>query len=192
MHGRAGAARSQSEAHPLTHPTTTGFNAISASTFDTLATARAAVLVLACLVVTGCATMESGSRIGTIDRVTPLHAAAFAAQVPLIEALLADGARVNARAENAVTPLHVAAAYGHVRVIKALLAAGANVKLHNGITPLHEAALAGHPAAVEALLAAGPAPTRPRTAARGRCTSPVRAWPRPKIPPCRTWKRSGF
>ena len=129
---------------------------MSASTFDTFTAARAIALVLACLVATGCATMESGSRIGTIDGVTPLHAAAFAAQVPLIEELLADGARDNAKAENAVTPLH-AAAYGHVRVIKALLAAGAhvNAKLHNGITPLHEAALAGHPAAVEALLAAG-------------------------------------
>lgn len=130
---------------------------MSATTFDTLAAARAAALVLACLVATGCATMESGSRIGTIDGVTPLHAAAFAAQVPLIEGLLADGARVNAKAENAVTPLHVAAAYGHVRAIEALLAAGANVnaRTDNGITPLHEAALAGHPAAVEALLAAG-------------------------------------
>ena len=130
---------------------------MTATTFDTLAVARAAALVLACLVTTRCATMKSGSRIGTIDGVTSLHAAAFAAQVPLIEALLADGARVNAKAENDVTPLHVAAAYGHVQVIEALLAGGANVnaKLDNGITPLHEAALAGHPAAVKALLAAG-------------------------------------
>ena len=128
---------------------------MSATTFDTLA--RAAALVLACLVTMGCATMESASRIGTIDDLTPLHAAAFAAQVPLIEALLADGARVNAKAENNVTPLHVAAAYGHVRVIEALLATGANVnaRTDNGIMPLHEAALAGHPAVVKALLAAG-------------------------------------
>ena len=107
-------------------------------------TTRAAAFGLACFALAGCATMESGSRIGTIDGVTPLHAAAFAAQVPLIKALLADGARVNAKAENAVTPLHVAA-YGHVRAVEALLAAGANVhaRTDNGITPLHEAALGG-------------------------------------------------
>ena len=98
--------------------------------------------------------------LGTFDALTPLHAAAFAGMVPLIEQLLADGAAVNAKAENEVTPLHVAAAYNRVPAIKALLAAGANVNAEtdNGITPLHEAAFAGHPAAVRTLLAAGARP----------------------------------
>ena len=131
---------------------------MSATTFDTL-TAAARTLALACLV-TGCATIESRSRIGTFDDLAPLHAAAFAGTVPLIEDLLAQGASVNAKAENEVTPLHVAAAYNQVPAIEALLAAGANVNAttDHGITPLHEAALAGHPAAVRALLAAGARP----------------------------------
>lgn len=128
---------------------------MTASTFDTL-TAAARALALACLV-TGCATMESRSRIGTFDDIAPLHAAAFAGTVPLIEQLLADGASVNAKAEDEVTPLHVAAAYGQVPAIMALLDAGANVNAStdHGITPLHEAAFGGHPAAVKVLLAAG-------------------------------------
>ena len=75
---------------------------MSATTFDTLAAARAAALVLACLVATGCATMESGSRIGTIDGVTPLHVArqgmaatedSAAPYLEAIEILKAHGAR---------------------------------------------------------------------------------------------------
>ena len=114
---------------------------MSASTFDTFTAARAIALVLACLALTGCATMTSGSRIGTIDGVTPLHAAAFAAQVPLIKALLADGARVNAKAENDVTPLHEAALAGHPAAFEALLAAGAsaNTTTNRGEGPLHVA-----------------------------------------------------
>ena len=101
--------------------------------------------------------MESRSRIGTFDDLAPLHAAAFAGTVPLIKQLLADGARVNAKADNEVTPLHVAAAYGQVPAIMALLDAGANVNAStdHGVTPLHGAAFAGHPAAVKVLLAAG-------------------------------------
>ena len=61
---------------------------------------RIALVSLLCLAVAGTARGEGGW--------TPLHKAAFAGTVPLIESLLADGASVNTKAENDTTPLHVA------------------------------------------------------------------------------------
>ena len=74
---------------------------MTASAFDSL-TAAARALVLACLV-TGCATMESRSRIGTFDDLAPLHVAAAYGQVPAIMALLDAGANVNASTDHGVT-----------------------------------------------------------------------------------------
>ena len=85
--------------------------------------------------------MESRSRIGTFDDLAPLHAAAFAGTVSLIEALLAAGANVNAETDHGITPLHEAAFAGHPAAVRALLAAGAsaNATTNHGEEPLHVA-----------------------------------------------------
>ena len=137
---------------------------MTASTFDTLTTAARAV-ALACLV-TGCATMESRSRIGTFDALTPLHVAAAYGHVPAIEALLAAGANVNASTDHGIMPLHEAAFAGHPAAVRALLAAGArpNATTNLGEGPLHvaregmaaaEGSVAPYLAAIEVLVAHG-------------------------------------
>ena len=74
-----------------------------------------------------------------------------------IRALLAAGAKVNARAENEWTPLHVAAVSGDTAAVRSLLGGGANVKARaeGETTPLHFAAISGDDAAIRALLAGG-------------------------------------
>ena len=109
-----------------------------------------ALVSLLCLAVVGTAKGEDG--------MTPLHHAAQAGDIAAIEALLAGGANVNAKAEYyGATPLHDAAAHGSPSAVEALLAGGANVHAKNegGATPLHVAAFPGSPSAIEALLAGG-------------------------------------
>jgi ankyrin repeat protein len=57
----------------------------------------------------------------------PIHDAAKAGDVAKVRQLLANGAKVDARAKSGRTPLHWAARGGHADVVKALLAAGAKV-----------------------------------------------------------------
>ena len=70
---------------------------------------------------------------------TPLHAAAQAGHVELVELLLKHGAGVDIRNDTGSTPLMMAAAYDHATVVTALLAAGAdpNTKNKGGYTPLN-------------------------------------------------------
>ncbi len=74
-------------------------------------------------------------------------------------ALIAAGADVNARSDNAmsVLPLHSAVAGNHDDIVAVLLAAGAdpNATQRHDYTPLHGAAESGAAATVERLLAAG-------------------------------------
>ena len=81
------------------------------------------------------------------DGWTPLHLAAFFAQPSVVNALLARGASVNARAKNGTTnmPLHAAAAGRNLEVVRALVEHGAdvNARQEGGFTALHSAALNG-------------------------------------------------
>lgn len=58
-----------------------------------------------------------------------LHEAARTGQLPQVERLIAQGARVNAPDEAGRTPLMLAAINGHTAVVQRLLAAGANPAL---------------------------------------------------------------
>jgi len=99
------------------------------------------------------------------DGFTALHFPAFFGRgdaATASRALIAAGADVNARSENAfaVLPIHSAVAGGHDAVVAVLVDAGADVNAtqRHGWTPLHGAAQNGSLASVERLLAAGADP----------------------------------
>ena len=73
---------------------------------------------------------------------TPLHDAADAGKVTILQRLIDAGADVDARNDNGSTPLHLASLWGNLDCVKALLAAGADINAanHDLNTPLHEAA----------------------------------------------------
>jgi ankyrin repeat protein len=93
------------------------------------------------------------------DGWTPLHLAAFFGHAGLANALIEQGAKVDARSANAMknTPLHAAAAGGQVAAVEILLKRGAdpNATQEGGWTALHAAAQAGNGPLVEMLLANG-------------------------------------
>ena len=74
-----------------------------------------------------------------------LYDAAVAGDLAVVEQLLADGARADARGQNAETPLIAAALAGDARMAELLLAHGADIRARNtgGFTPLHAAAFSG-------------------------------------------------
>lgn len=86
-----------------------------------------------------------------------LFVAAAAGQVERVDALLAQGADVNAKNAIGRTPLMGAASAGNVRIIRKLLAFGAdpNAADNRGITALMEAATNGFEPAAKALIDAG-------------------------------------
>jgi ankyrin repeat protein len=57
---------------------------------------------------------------------TPLKIASVQGDTPLVEALLAAGADVNARNEDDMTALHYAVSQGHADVVRVLMLAGAD------------------------------------------------------------------
>jgi hypothetical protein len=75
----------------------------------------------------------------------------------VVQALLADGAAVNAKANNGMPALMLASQNGHFEVVQALLAKAAevNAKDDDGWTALMNCSLNGHLAVVRALLANG-------------------------------------
>jgi len=81
------------------------------------------------------------------DGWTPLHLAAFFAQPCAVDALLARGAKVNARARNGTNnmPLHAGASGRDMAVVRVLVEHGAdvNARQEGGWTALHAAALSG-------------------------------------------------
>jgi ankyrin repeat protein len=85
-----------------------------------------------------------------------------AGDVLQMQALLAQGAAVNARNAHGWTPLHVAAAGGDLAVVTLLLQHGADVhaQSHVGTTPLDNATMRGGRRAVIELLRAHGAQTR--------------------------------
>lgn len=85
-----------------------------------------------------------------------------AGDIMQMQALLAQGAEVNARNAHGWTPLHVAAAGGDPAVIALLLQHGADVhaQSHIGTTPLDNATTRrGRKAVIELLLAHGAKPS---------------------------------
>ncbi|MBM3736907.1 MAG: hypothetical protein FJW39_14080 [Acidobacteria bacterium] len=101
---------------------------------------------------------------------TPLHEAAYRADVAKADALIRSGADVNAATDLGVTPLWLAAENGSAPLVKRLLDGGANpnAKLLKGETPLMAAARGGFTEAAALLLAKGADPnarsTRDQTA----------------------------
>jgi len=81
----------------------------------------------------------------SLDRRTPLHAAAGGGWEKILALLIAHGARFNAKDVLGVTPLHLAARMGRADMVKTLLNYGAYVDAKDiyGQTALFEAARAG-------------------------------------------------
>ena len=105
------------------------------------------------------------ARARSADGFTALHYPAFfgiGAAADVSRALLACGADVNARSDNAlaVLPIHSAVAGGQDEVVAVLIDVGAdvNARQRHGWTPLHGAAQNGSLQSVERLLAAGADP----------------------------------
>ena len=90
---------------------------------------------------------------------TPLHAAAFAGNLPAARLLVDAGAALDARAKNQFenTPLQVSMLTRSHEVALLLLSRGADVNAvqAEGVTALHEAAQSGDVEMIRALLAAG-------------------------------------
>ncbi|WP_162925823.1 ankyrin repeat domain-containing protein [Isoalcanivorax indicus] len=93
-------------------------------------------------------------------RPSALHAAAAHDNLPLVEWLLAQGARTEVTDARGGTPLFEAAEAGHASVVAALLAARANANAtgEDGLMALTLAAAAGHGEIVTQLLRAGARP----------------------------------
>lgn len=93
------------------------------------------------------------------DGWTPLHLACFFGQPSLVEALIAQGADVNARSRNAMqnAPLHAAAGGRNREAVRILLEHGANVnaRQEGGWTALHAAAQNGDVEMARLLIAGG-------------------------------------
>ncbi|KZC06393.1 Transient receptor potential channel pyrexia [Dufourea novaeangliae] len=95
---------------------------------------------------------------------TPLHLAACAASVKILEELLKYGANPREWDFNKkCTPLHCAAATGDISCVKCLIKSGADVNAGlSGKSPLYYAVLSNAEDCVEALLNAGACPNNPQ------------------------------
>lgn len=95
------------------------------------------------------------------SRVEPIHSAAAAGQIEIVELLLRAGADPNARQHGGFTPLHSAALQGNAPLVRALLAGGADAALE-GEDGRSALTMAGDRAEVVAALAALTPPARSR------------------------------
>lgn len=89
---------------------------------------------------------------------TPLHSAAWAGNIEVVNCLLTKGANPNCTNGMQQTPLHSAAVMGHAEVVSALLAAKANPNVLDleTYTPLHKATQGnGFPDVAKRLLEGG-------------------------------------
>ncbi|XP_076164401.1 transient receptor potential channel pyrexia-like isoform X2 [Ptiloglossa arizonensis] len=98
------------------------------------------------------------------DGRTPLHLAAYAASVKILEELLKHGANpCDWDFNKKCTPLHCAAAIGNVACVKCLIKSQADVNAGlSGKSPLYYAVLSNAGDCVEALLQAGASPNYPQ------------------------------
>ena len=101
-----------------------------------------------------------------------VHAAGMG-DVVQVQALLKQGAKIEAHAIDDWTPLTAAVNGGHLDIVKALLEAGANVNAMEGggNTPLFWAAFGGHVEIVKLLLDRGADATR--KCSKSRCQMPI-------------------
>ena len=83
--------------------------------------------------------------------------AARAGRVGRVEALLAEGAKVNSRDRNGDSPLNMAAVKNNLALVLVLIKGGADVNLANlaGVTPLMGASFSGNVEIMQKLIAAG-------------------------------------
>ncbi|MDE3023407.1 MAG: ankyrin repeat domain-containing protein [Pseudomonadota bacterium] len=86
--------------------------------------------------------------------ITPLH---FAANKEIAELLIANGANVNAKADDGTSPLHLAATNDNVSVARVLIEHGAdvNAKDKKGVTPLDDAIMFGKKDMLELIVSSG-------------------------------------
>ncbi|XP_011152555.1 transient receptor potential channel pyrexia-like [Harpegnathos saltator] len=112
------------------------------------------------------ALLDKGASVAAKDNDgrTPLHLAACAASVRIVEELLKHGANSNEwDLGKKCTPLHCAAAAGCVATVKCLIKYGADVDAGlSGRSPLHYAVLNNAGDCVEILLQAGACPNNPQ------------------------------
>lgn len=98
---------------------------------------------------------------GAVPPDAPLADAAMQGDLARVEALIREGADLDAAQGDGMTALHWAAEQGHVEMARRLLEAGANLAVVTRLgdyTPLHIAARAGNAELVSALLEAGADP----------------------------------
>ncbi|TQV90142.1 ankyrin repeats (3 copies) domain-containing protein [Cordyceps javanica] len=98
--------------------------------------------------------LAEGLRLGSEGWLSPLHAAAWAGHVSIVEALLRHGANAMARTASGMTAMMGAAIEGHVEVVRALLAFSAKLGTTDaaGNTALHYAAMHGKASVLELLM----------------------------------------
>ena len=72
---------------------------------------------------------------GDATQSMPLHEAARAGSVALVQMLLGNGAKAESPDRSGVTPLHHAASGGHVEVLTLLQQHGASVEAYSGENP---------------------------------------------------------
>lgn len=90
------------------------------------------------------------------DKVTALHEASWKGSVPIVQALIAAGAPLEARQRSQETPIFYAIKNDTGAALPTLIAAGADVNARsNSDTPLHDAVNGRKPALVTALVQAG-------------------------------------
>uniref|UniRef100_A0A915AXR5 Protein kinase domain-containing protein n=1 Tax=Parascaris univalens TaxID=6257 RepID=A0A915AXR5_PARUN len=100
---------------------------------------------------------EHDLNIGDDHAFSLLHWASKEGHIPIVDLLLARGARVNSTNMGDDTSLHLAAAHGHREIVVKLLARKADVHATNehGMTPLHYACFWGYIQIAEDLIRCG-------------------------------------
>lgn len=94
---------------------------------------------------------------GDIEKLTPLHHAAFQGDVKLVKRLIGDGADINGQDRDGQTPLHIAVKRKHIEVVNYLINKKADMNIQNnqGLTPLSEARIRGYKEIEQLLLRRG-------------------------------------
>ena len=96
---------------------------------------------------------DASAEARNLMKVTPLHSAAAAHDLPIVRALLEHGAPANARQQQGWTTLHEAAQNGDKGMVQLLLKHGAdpNARNDDGVTPTQLATKQGHTEIAEML-----------------------------------------